>query len=235
VNPGVALPARDIVVAYRSDGSGTTYTFTDYLTKVSSEWAKRPGTGLVVEWPWGVPGRGNEGVAQTVRETGGAIGYVESTYAVTSALPFGLIQNRAGNWVDATAENITAAAESTIGAMPRDLRQSITDASAAQAYPLSSYSYLLSFQRESDAAKGAAFGKFVGWVLHDGQSYAHDLGYGAVPSKLLSLAADQISQIHVATGSTTQASCRATLGLVPHNESIPIVRHEEEEGYLSSD
>lgn len=235
VNPGVALPARDIVVAYRSDGSGTTYTFTDYLTKVSPESAKKPGTGLVVEWPWGLAGRGNEGVVQTVIETEGAIGYVETTYAASAKLPFGLIQNRAGNWVDATAENITAAADSMIGAMPSDLRQSITDAQAPHAYPICSYSYLLSFQRESDSAKSAAFGKFVSWVLHDGQSYAHDLGYGAVPSKLLSLAADQVNRIQVASGQTTQASCKATLGLPPHNENIPVVRHEEEEGSLSSD
>jgi phosphate transport system substrate-binding protein len=235
VNPGTVLPSRDIVVAYRSDGSGTTYTFTDFLTKVSPEWAKKPGTGMIVEWPSGLYGRGNEGVAETVRDTDGAIGYVESTYAARSKLPFGLIQNRAGNWADATPQSITAAADSTIGEMPGDLRQSITDAPDPRAYPIVSYSYLLAFRRADNAAKTEAFSKFVSWILRDGQTYASGLGFGAVPPKLISLAADQVKQIQIARAVTAGPSCKASLGLPPHNETIPVVRHEEEEGSLSSD
>jgi phosphate transport system substrate-binding protein len=235
VNPGVALPARDIVVTYRRDGSGTTYTFTDYLTKASQEWAKGPGTGLVVEWPDGLPADGNEGVAEAVRSMTGAIGYVELTYAVTNHLTYALIQNAAGNWPEATPETISAAAESAIGKLPPELRQSITDAPGPQAYPISSYSYLLLFQSQTDPGKVGAFSKFVKWVLHDGQTYAHGLDYGAIPSQMITLADEQLSRIQIASGAAAGQSCHASLGLAPHQTTMPTVRDEEQAGYLSSD
>jgi phosphate transport system substrate-binding protein len=235
VNPGTVLPARDITVTYRRDGSGTTYTFTDYLTKASQEWEKGPGTGLVVEWPNGLPADGNEGIAQAVRSMTGAIGYVELTYAVTNHLTYALIQNAAGNWPEATPETITAAAESAIGKLPPDLRQSITDPPGPQAYPISSYSYLLLFQSQTDPGKVGAFSKFVKWVLHDGQTYAHGLDYGAIPSQMITLADEQLSRIQIASGAAAGQSCHASLGLAPHQTTMPTVRDEEQAGYLSSD
>jgi phosphate transport system substrate-binding protein len=235
VNPGVALPARDITVTYRRDGSGTTYTFTDYLTKASQEWAKGAGRGLLVAWPRGLPADGNQGVVETVRAMKGAIGYVELTYAVTNHLTDALIQNAAGNWPEATPETISAAAESAIGKLSPDLRQSITDAPGPQAYPISSYSYLLLFQNQNDPAKVGAFSKFVKWVLHDGQNYAHELGYGAIPSQMITLADDQLSRIRIASGAAAGPSCHASLGLAPHQTTMPTVRHVEEAGYLASD
>jgi phosphate transport system substrate-binding protein len=235
VNPSVALPARDIIVAYRRDGSGTTYTFTDYLTKASEEWARGAGTGLVVEWPKGLPADGNEGMAETVRSMEGAVGYVELTYAVTNHLTYALIQNAAGNWPEATPETISAAAESVSGKLPPDLRQSITDAPGPQAYPISTYSYLLLFQNQNDPAKVGAFSKFVKWVLHDGQNYAHGLDYGTIPSQMITLANDQFSRIRIASDVAAGPSCQASLGLAPHQTTMPVVRDEEQAGYLSSD
>lgn len=235
INPGTALPARDIIVTYRRDGSGTTYTFTDYLAKASPEWAKGAGTGLLVQWPSGLPADGNEGIAETVREMKGAVGYVELNYAVTNNLTFALIQNRAGNWPDANPDTISAAAESVNRAQSNDLRQSITDAPGPQAYPISSYSYLLLFQTQTDPAKVGVFGNFVKWILHDGQNYAHTLHYGTLPNEVVTLAGDQLSQIRLESGSAAGPSCKASLGLAPHQNTIPTVRNEEEAGYLSSD
>lgn len=235
VNPGATLPARDITVTYRRDGSGTTYTFTDYLTKASPQWAKGAGTGLVIEWPRGLPADGNEGVAETVREMKGTIGYVELTYAVTNNLTFALIQNRAGNWSEATPETISAAADGSEGAPTNDMRQSITDAPGPLAYPISSYSYLVLLQNQTDPAKVGVFRNFVKWVLHDGQNYAHALHYGILPNKVVTLADDQMSQIRLASGVAAGLSCNASLGLAPHQNTIATVRHEEEAGYLSFD
>ena len=234
-NPGIVLPNRDIFVTYRQDGSGTSYTFTDYLSKVSPEWGKGPGRGLLVVWPVGLSATGNEGIAQVVKSRAGAIGYVELTYAIKNELPFGLIQNRDGNWADANSESMSAAANSLITEMPSDLKQSITDAPGTAAYPISSYSYLLLFKHQSDAAKAEAFSKFVNWVLHDGQADAKELHYGALPANLLASANDQLKQIETIAADSTAQSCKATLGLAPHRTEPLVIRHEEDENALSSD
>jgi phosphate transport system substrate-binding protein len=178
-NPGIGLLERQIIASYRQDGSGTTYMFTDYLSKVSSEWEKGPGRGMLVRWPVGVHAAGNEGVAEAVKNEAGAIGYVELTYAIDHDLTFAQIQNRARNWVEANPQSMTAAADNLISEMPSDLKQSITDAPGDTTYTISSYSYLLLFKRQGDASKAEAFSKFVRWVLHDGQSYAKGLRSGA--------------------------------------------------------
>jgi phosphate transport system substrate-binding protein len=235
VNPGIGLPDRPIIVSYRQDGSGTTYTFTDYLSKVSSEWEKGPGRGMLVQWPVGVHAAGNEGVAAAVKNEAGAIGYVELTYAIGEDLPFAQIQNRAGNWVTANPESMTAAAGGLISQMPSDLKQSITDAPGDAAYPISSYSYLLLFKRQGDVSKAQAFSRFVRWILHDGQSYANGLHYGVVPPALLARADDQLKLIETVAAGSAEESCKATLSLAQHRTVPMVVRHEEEENSLSSD
>lgn len=235
VNPGIELPDRDILVTYRQDGSGTTYTFTDYLAKVSADWEKGPGRGMLVRWPVGLHAPGNEGVAEAVKSQPGAIGYVELTYAVNNDLRFAQIQNRNGNWVEANPESMTAAAGSLIGQMPSDLKESITDAPGSNAYPICSYSYLLVFKHQTDAGKVEAFSKFVSWILHDGQSYAGELHYGAVPASLLATANDQLKQVQTTAVGSSVESCKATLGVAPHQTAPLVIRHEEEEAPLSSD
>jgi phosphate transport system substrate-binding protein len=228
-NPGIGLPDRQIIVSYRQDGSGTTYTFTDYLSKVSSKWEKGPGRGMLVRWPVGIHAAGNEGVAEAVKNEAGAIGYVELTFAIDNDLTFAQIQNRAGNWVEANPQSMTAAADSLISQMPSDLEQSITDAPGDTAYSISSYSYLLLFKRQGDASKTETFSKFVRWVLHDGQSYAKGLHYGAVPASLLAMANDQLNRIDTVAAASSRQSCRATLNLAPHPTGPLVIRPEETE------
>jgi phosphate transport system substrate-binding protein len=235
LNPGTDLPDREIAVSYREDGSGTTYTFTDYLSKVSADWAKKPGVGMLVEWPVGLPANGNDGVAEAVRGLPGAIGYVELTYAVSKAIPFASIQNRAGNYVVATPETISSAANGMIDNMPSDLKQSITDAPGQSAYPIASYSYLLFFKRQSDRTKVEAFSKFVNWVLHDGQTYAQQLNYASLPPRLAELGDAQLKQIETAGGTSAAQTCKATLHVAPHESGPPIIRDEENAGRLGSD
>lgn len=237
LNPGTAMPNQAIIVNYRRDGSGTTYTFTDYLTKVNADWAKRVGKGMLAQWPVGLPGDGNQGVADTVKDKPGAIGYVELSYAIAKDIPYALMQNRAGAWVDANPQTISAAAASSADQMPSDLQQSITDAPGPSAYPISSYSYLLFFKQQSDSAKAGSFRKFVTWVLHDGQTYAAAEHYAPLPEKVVDRAELQLKQIEV--GAATQvavASCKASLGLAEHNPNparIPI--EPQVAGSLSSD
>jgi phosphate transport system substrate-binding protein len=235
-NPGIRLPDRQIIVSYRQDGSGTTYTFTDYLSKVSSEWEKGPGRGMLVRWPVGLHTAGNERMAESVKSKAGAIGYVELTYAINNRLTFAQIQNRAGNWVEANPQSMTAAAGSLISQMPSDLKQSITDAPGETAYPISSYSYLLLFKRQSDASKTEAFCKFVRWVLHDAQSYAKGLHYGEVPASLLAMANDQLNQIETVPAASSRKSCRASLNLTPYPTGPSVIRPEKTENpSLSND
>lgn len=214
LNPGTALPDRDIVVNYRRDGSGTTYTFTDYLSKADPQWAKLVGRGMVAKWPTGLAGGGNDGVAEAVRSTAGAIGYVELSYAVGKSIPFALIKNTFGNWVEANPQTISAAADSLADQMPTDQLQSITAAPGQMAYPIASYSYLLVFKQQTDTAKAEAFGKFLHWVLHNGQNYAREAHYAALPPKVADLANLRLQQIAV-TNTTAAAppSCKASLNL----------------------
>jgi len=194
-NPGVSLPDRDIIVVHRSDGSGTTYIWTDYLSKVSSDWQSQVGKGTSVKWPIGLGGKGNEGVAGMVRQLPGSIGYVELIYAVQNKLPYGDVRNRAGKFVQATLESVTAAAAGV--AMPEDFRVSITDSPAPEAYPISSFTWLLIPTRIADASKGAAIKKFLGWMLTDGQRLAPPLSYAPLPASVVALEQQALGRIQV--------------------------------------
>jgi phosphate transport system substrate-binding protein len=197
INPTLKLPAVDLVVCHRSDGSGTTYIFTDYLSKVSSQWQKRVGRSTSVRWPVGLGGKGNEGVTALVKQTPGAIGYVELIYALGNKLAVAELKNRDGNWVTPTLDSVTAAAASSVNQMPADFRVSITDAGGARSYPISSYTYLLVYQRQTDPAKGRAIVGFLRWALHDGQRYAAPLFYAPLPAEVVSLEDAQIKTIEV--------------------------------------
>jgi phosphate transport system substrate-binding protein len=186
-NPGVTLPSQDIIVVHRSDGSGTTYVWVDYLTKISPEWAQKVGKGTSVNWPVGLGGRGNEGVAATVRQTPGAIGYVELGYALINKMSFGQVQNKAGNFITPTLESVTAAAEGAMADMGQstDFRVSITNPGGAQAYPISSFTWLLVRKQYPDAAKARELVRFIWWSLTQGQAQAPKLGYAPLPKAML--------------------------------------------------
>lgn len=172
-----------ILVAHRSDGSGTTSVFSDYLSKVSPEWKKTVGSGTALRWPVGLGGKGNEGVTGIVKQSPGAIGYVELTYAESNQLPFAALRNRAGKVIVASPRAVTAAAEASLKTMPPDFRTSITDAPGPDAYPISSFTYFLVYEKMA-APKGTAFAKFLIWALHDGQKYAEPLFYAPLPRQL---------------------------------------------------
>jgi phosphate transport system substrate-binding protein len=197
LNSGAAIPSTDIVVCHRSDGSGTSYIFTDYLSKVSSSWASDPGKGTSVKWPAGLGGKGNEGVTALIQQTPGAIGYVELIYALNNHIPYAVIQNKAGNWVEASLGGVTAAAASSASDMPNDFRVSITDAPGADAYPISSFTWLLVYQKQSNKETGEQIVKFLHWALTDGQKYAPDLKYAPLPAEVVQKEAAQIQQIQL--------------------------------------
>lgn len=197
VNPGVAIPSSDIVVCHRSDGSGTSYIFTDYLSKVSSTWASDPGKGTSVKWPAGLGGKGNEGVTALIQQTPGAIGYVELIYALNNHIPYAVIQNKAGNWVQASLEGVTAAASSSASNMPSDFRVSITDAPGPDAYPISSFTWLLVYQKQTNKEIGEQIVKFLHWAITDGQKYAPELKYAPLPAEVVQKEEAQIHQIQV--------------------------------------
>lgn len=196
-NPGVALPAKDndIVVAHRADASGTTYIFTEYLSKVSPEWAKGPGTSKQPKWPGGLGQAGNEGVAGFVKQTPGAVGYVELGYVLQNHMQSALLKNAAGEWVAATTETVTAAAAAAAKTMPADFRVSITDFKGKGAYPDSSFTWLLIPSKIPDATKKTVIVDFLKWMLHDGQKYCADLGFAPLPKSVVDLEMKQISQI----------------------------------------
>ena len=186
VNPGVALPATDIIVVHRADGSGTSFAFTDYLSKVSPEWQQKVGKGPSVNWPVGLGGRGSEGVSNTVSQTPGAIGYVELAYATTNKIQFGTVRNSSGNWITPTLDAVTAAAAGAMKDMGpnTDFRVSITNSSGAQAYPISTFTWLLLHKSYSDTAKARALVQFVWWAEAEGQAKAPQLGYAPLPKEL---------------------------------------------------
>ena len=183
VNPGVTLPANDIAVAHRSDGSGTTFIWVDYLSKVSPEFKAKVGANASVNWPAGVGGKGNEGVSGLVTQTPGAIGYVELVYALQNKISFGAVQNAAGEFVKASPEAVSKAAESAT--IPPDFRVSITNAPGAGVYPISSFTWMLLYQNPSDTGRSKIMVDFMKWALTDGQKFATDLGYAAVPEKVV--------------------------------------------------
>src|SRR5690242_9437967 len=195
-NPGVKFPDEDIVIVHRSDGSGTTYIWTDYLSKVSSEWKDKVGKGTSVNWPVGLGGKGNEGVAGTVKQTEGSIGYVELIYAVQNNMPYGSVQNAAGNFVKANLDSVTAAAAS-VKDMPEDFRVSITNAPGKAAYPISSFTWLLVPAEWADAGKEKAFVDFLNWMVDKGQTMTSALQYAPLPKNVATKVKARIKEIKV--------------------------------------
>ena len=194
-NPGVTLPANDITVVHRSDGSGTSAVFTDYLSKVSAEWKEKVGSGTSPSWPIGIGGKGNEGVTGQVKNTPNTIGYVELAYAVQNKLPVALIKNASGNFVEPSIDAVTAAAAASAANTPEDLRVSITNASGAQAYPISSYTYILVYKEQKDAGKGKALVDFLWWGIHEGENFAKELQYAPLPDDIVKRAEAKINSI----------------------------------------
>ena len=195
-NPGVKFPNIPIVVVHRSDGSGTTYIFTDYLSKVSPEWNSSVGKNTSVKWPVGLGGKGNEGIAGQVRQMDGAIGYVELIYAVQNNISYGLVRNKSGNFIKASLESTTAAAAAAASSMPEDYRVSITNPDGKNAYPIASFTWLLIPQQSKDAAKGKVLRDFVDWMLKDGQSQVAALSYAPLPKEVVKKLKVTINAIH---------------------------------------
>lgn len=194
-NPGMKLPDVPIVVVHRSDGSGTTYIFTDYLSRVSSDWKSGPGKGTSVKWPVGLGGKGNEGVAGMIRQMPGSIGYIELIYAVQNKIPYGTVKNASGNFVKASLDSVTAAAAS-MKTMPADFRVSITNAPGKDSYPISSFTWLLIPVQAKDAAKGKIISDFLDWMLDDGQKMTANLTYAPLPQNVVDKVKVAIKQIH---------------------------------------
>ena len=186
VNPGTSLPATDIVVVHRSDGLGTSFGFTDYLSKVSPEWRSKVGKGTSVNWPVGLGGKGNEGVAATVNQTPGGIGYIELAYATSNKMSFGQVRNSSGKFVTPSLESVTAALAGVLKTLPptTDFRISITNPDGADAYPIATMTWLLVHKTYADIAKAKALVQFIWWAETDGQSRANELGYAALPKQL---------------------------------------------------
>ena len=184
-NPKVKLPSADIVVVHRSDGSGTSYCWTDYLSKVSPEWQSTVGKGTSVNWPVGLGGKGNEGVAGQVKQTSGSIGYVELIYAIQNRLSYANVRNAAGNFVKPSLESTTAAAAGAAKNMPEDFRVSITNAPGKDAYPISTFTWLLVPETMQDKAKLNAIKEFMKWMLSSGQSMAEELSYARLPKEVV--------------------------------------------------
>jgi phosphate transport system substrate-binding protein len=197
INPGVDLPNRDIVVVHRSDSSGTTYIWVDYLAKVSPEWKAKTGVATSVNWPTGVGQKGNEGVAGFVSQTPGAIGYVELIYAIQNKIAYGSVQNMGGEFVKASEQSVTAAAASAAGKMPPDFRVSITNAEGKGAYPVSSFTWLLFYENPKDKAQARIMVDFLKWALTDGQKFAGPLGYAPLPAEVVKLEMAAIPKIKV--------------------------------------
>ena len=199
LNPGATLPATDILVVHRSDGSGTTFIFSDYLAAVSAAWASGPGRGKELKWPVGLGGKGNEGVAGQVKQTPGSIGYVELAYANQNRLPAAAVRNAAGNFVAPTIESITAAAAGAVETLPptTDYRVSIVNAPGANAYPISSFTWLLVYQRQPDADKGRKLVDFLKWALTEGEASAAALDYAPLPGALSTQLMDRLATIQL--------------------------------------
>jgi phosphate transport system substrate-binding protein len=184
-NPSANLPNEDITVVHRSDGSGTSFVFSDYLSKVSPEWKSKVGVNASVNWPVGLGGKGNEGVAGLVKQTPFSIGYVELIYAIQNKMPYGSVKNSSGAFIKADLGSVTAAAAGAVKNMPDDFRVSITDAAGKTAYPISSFTWLLIPSKFSDAGKRDALKGFVKWMLADGQNYAEALSYAKLPKEVV--------------------------------------------------
>jgi phosphate transport system substrate-binding protein len=200
LNTGVALPNQDILVVHRSDGSGTTYIFTDYLTTAVPAWKASVGKGKEVKWPVGLGGKGNEGVAGQVKQTPGSIGYVELAYAKQNNLPVAAIRNKSGQFVAASVAAVTAAAAGAAAALPpnTDYRISIVDAPGADSYPISSFTWILVYQKQQDPVKGKKLVDFLNWALTDGEKMAGPLDYAPLPSKMSASVREKLKTIDLA-------------------------------------
>jgi phosphate transport system substrate-binding protein len=194
VNPGVNFPDKDIIVVHRSDGSGTTFIWTDYLSKVSPEWKSQVGSDTSVKWPVGLGNKGNEGVSGLIRQMSGSIGYVELIYAVQNNIPYGSVRNSAGNFVKASLESVSAAAASA-PKMPPDFRVSITNAPGKDAYPIASFTWLLIPMPSKDPAKGKILNDFLNWMVTDGQKMTGALSYAPLPDNVVAKEKEAIKQV----------------------------------------
>ena len=203
LNPGAKLPAKDILVVHRAEASGTTYIFSDYLTAVSPAWASGPGKGKELKWPVGLGGKGNDGVSGQVKQTPGTIGYVELAYANQNKLPVARVKNAAGQFVGPTIESITAAAAGAVEKLPpnTDYRVSIVNAPGGQTYPISSFTWLLVYQRQTDAAKGKKLVDFVRWALTEGEGAAAALDYAPLPEPVSKQLLEKLASIQGGTAS----------------------------------
>ena len=197
LNAGVTLPSTDITVVHRSDGSGTTYIWTDYLGKISPEWKKRVGVGQAPNWPAGIGGKGNEGVAGLVTQSPGSIGYVELVYAIQNKISYGAVQNMDGEFLKATVEAVTSAAAAAAAKMPPDFRVSITNAPGKGVYPISSFTWLLLYENPKDKAASKVMVDVVKWALTDGQKFAAGLGYAPLPEPVVKLEMAALAKIKV--------------------------------------
>jgi phosphate transport system substrate-binding protein len=195
LNPGAKLPDEPILVAHRSDGSGTTAIFSDYLAKLSPEWKEKVGSGTALKWPVGLGGKGNEGVTGLVKQTPGGLGYVELIYAEQNQLPVAILKNRAGQFVEPSVKSVTAAAAGALKTIPADFRVSITDAGGKEAYPISAFTYILAFET-MPASQAKVLKNFLLWAVSDGQKMAPALSYAALPGPLVSRIEKRIAQIH---------------------------------------
>ncbi len=197
LNPGVKLPNKSIIVVHRSDGSGTTYIFTNYLAKVSSEWAKKVGYNTSVNWPVGLGGKGNEGVTGVIKQSVGAVGYIELAYAVKNHLPYALVKNKAGNFIEPNFKTVTAASDAASKNMPEDLRAMITNADGKDSYPISGFTWLLVYKDMKDKKKAEALVKFLKWAMEKGQVYAEELYYAPLPKSVIKLNEKKIKSLTV--------------------------------------
>jgi phosphate transport system substrate-binding protein len=196
-NTDVKLPDSPIVVVHRSDGSGTTYCWTDFLAKISTGWSLKVGKGTAVNWPVGLGGKGNEGVAGLVTQTPNSIGYVELIYALQNKINYGNLQNKAGKFVKCSLDSVTAAAAEASKKMPKDFRVSITNAAGDDAYPASTFTWLLIYRNPRDKQKGKALVDFLNWMLIDGQKYTQDLGYAPLPRNVVEMEKAAIGKIKI--------------------------------------
>lgn len=193
LNPGVTLPDQEVVVVHRSDGSGTTFIFTDYLSKISSEWKSKVGNNTSVNWPAGIGGKGNEGVSGLVKQTPGTIGYVELIYAIQNKMPYAEVKNTSGEFIKPTLQSITAAMATA--QIPDDFRFSITNASGKDAYPICGATWLLVYQQQKDAAKGKKLVEFLKWSLSKGEGMAEQLDYASLPAALRDRVLKRVDEI----------------------------------------
>jgi phosphate transport system substrate-binding protein len=193
LNPGVKLPDQEIIVVHRSDGSGTTYIWTDYLSKISPEWKTKVGTNTSVNWPTGIGGKGNEGVAGQIKQTPGALGYVELIYAIQNKMPYAEVKNPAGKFIKPSLESITAAMATA--QIPDDFRFSITNAPGADSYPIAGATWLLVYEQQKDPTKGKKLVEFLKWAAKNGQKMAKDLQYAPLPDSLQARVLKRIDEI----------------------------------------